>query len=218
MIPIWFSKPNVWEANKQTTHRHFEMIVVDEKGDKIHVIVNNGRLTFLEKYFKEDMVVLLRNFSVIPNNTSYKYTKHPYKISYDGVATACRSNTFDADVNKIGFEFTKFCDIISLNLNTEIPIDIEGEVFSWGRELRDYEVYECKTKMLPLKLKDTLGIKLTCLVIGIMAGDLLDYMKSTKNCNKFSMNICNARVYDDGKGPPMIYINHQIESTFEIFD
>ncbi|PWA59344.1 hypothetical protein CTI12_AA392460 [Artemisia annua] len=183
-------------------------------GDKIHVIVNNGRLTFLEKYFKEDMVVLLRNFSVIPNNTSYKYTKHPYKISYDGVATACRSNTFDADVNKIGFEFTnvipnntsykytkhpykisydgvatacrsntfdadvnkigfeftKFCDIISLNLNTEIHVDcrksfninvvcvldIEGEVFSWGRELRDYEVYGCKTKMLPLKLKDTL--------------------------------------------------------------
>ncbi|PWA72182.1 hypothetical protein CTI12_AA272840 [Artemisia annua] len=158
------------EANMQTTHRHFEMIVADEKGDKIHVIVNNGRLTFLEKYFKEDMVVLLRYFCVIPNNTSYKYTKHPYKISYDGVATACRSNTFDADVNKIGFEFIKFCDIISLNLNTEIPVDcrksfninvvcvldIEGEVFSWGRELRDYEVYGCKTKMLPIKLKDTL--------------------------------------------------------------
>ncbi|PWA78565.1 hypothetical protein CTI12_AA149220 [Artemisia annua] len=123
-----------------------------------------------ENYFKEDMVVLLRNFSVIPNNTSYKYTKHPYKISYDGVATACRSNTFDTDVNKTGFEFTKFCDIISLNLDTEIPVDcrksfninvvcvldIEGEVFSWGRQLRDYEVYGCKTKMLPLKLKDTL--------------------------------------------------------------
>ncbi|PWA78154.1 hypothetical protein CTI12_AA218180 [Artemisia annua] len=187
-------------------------------GDKIHVIVNNGRLTFLEKYVKEDMVVLLRNFSVILNNTSYKYTKHPYKISYDGVATACRSNTFDADVNKIGFEFTKFCDIISLNLNTEIPVDIEGEVFSWERELRDYEVYGCKTKMLPIKLKDTLGINLTCLVIGVMAGYLLDYMKSTKNCNKFSMSICNARVYDEGKDPPMIYVNHQIGSTYEIFE
>ncbi|PWA91858.1 hypothetical protein CTI12_AA087020 [Artemisia annua] len=127
----------------------------EENGDKIHVIVNNGRLTFLDKYFKEDMVVLLRNFSVIPNNTN-----------------------------------------------------IEGEVFSWGRELRDYEVYGCKTKMLPIKLKDTLGIKLTCLVIGIMAVDLLDYMKSTKNCNKFSMNIYNARVYDDGKG---IYLSRSIK-------
>ncbi|PWA38285.1 hypothetical protein CTI12_AA582240 [Artemisia annua] len=158
------------EAKMPATHRHFEMIVVDEKGDKIHVIVNNCRLTFLQSYFKDDMVVLLRNFSVIPNNTSYKYTKHPYKISYDGFATACRSNTFDADVNKIGFELTKFCDIISLNLDTEIPVDchksfnintecvldIEGEIFSWECELRDYEVYGCKTKMLPLKLKDTL--------------------------------------------------------------
>ncbi|PWA51521.1 replication protein A 70 kDa DNA-binding subunit D [Artemisia annua] len=144
------------EAKMPATHRHFEMIVVDEKGDKIHVIVNNCRLTFLQSYFNDDMVVLLRNFSVIPNNTSYKYTKHPYKISYDGFATACRSNTFDADVNKIGFELTKFCDIISLNLDTEIPVDIEGEIFSWECELRDYEVYGCKTKMLPLKLKDTL--------------------------------------------------------------
>ncbi|PWA38129.1 replication protein A 70 kDa DNA-binding subunit D [Artemisia annua] len=195
----------------QTTHRHFEMIVVDEKGDKIHVIVNNGRLTFLEKYFKEDKVVLLRNFSVIPNNKSYKYTKHPHKISFDGFATACRSNTFDADVNIIGFEFTKFSDIISLNLDTEIPVDIEGVVFSWECELRDYEVYGCKMKMLPLKLMDTLGIKFTCLVIGIMAENLLDYIKSTKNCNKFSMNMGNARVYDDGK-------SICIGSTFEIFD
>ncbi|PWA54321.1 hypothetical protein CTI12_AA439360 [Artemisia annua] len=108
--------------------------------DKIHVIVNNGRLTFLEKYFKEDMVILKERFLV-------------------------------GDVN---LETKKFMD--------------------------GHQTYSA------------------CLVISIMAGDLLDYMKSTKNCNKFSMNICNARVCDDGKGPPMIYINHQIGSTFEIFD
>ncbi|PWA48726.1 replication protein A 70 kDa DNA-binding subunit D [Artemisia annua] len=144
------------EATIPITHRHFEMIVMDEKGDKIHVIVKNGRLTFLDKSFKEDMVVLISNFNVIPNNSSYKYTKHPYKISFDGFATARRSKTFDADVNRIGFEVTKFSDIISLNLDTELPVDIEGEVFSWEFELRDYEVHGCKTKMLPLKLKDTL--------------------------------------------------------------
>ena len=36
--------------------------------------------------------------------------------------------------------------------------------------------------------------------MGIMEENLLDYIKSAKNCNKFSMNIGNARVYDDGKG------------------
>lgn len=63
------------------------------------------------------MVILMSNFNVISNNTSYKYTEHPYKIRFDGFATTRRSNTFDGNVNKIGFEVTKFSDIISLNVN-----------------------------------------------------------------------------------------------------
>ncbi|PWA99285.1 hypothetical protein CTI12_AA010090 [Artemisia annua] len=144
------------KANMPVTHRHFEMIVVDEKGGKIHVIVKNGLLMFLDKYFKEDMVVLISNFNVVPNNTGYKYTKHPYRITFDGFETACQSTTFDSGFNKIGFEVTKFSDIISLNLDTELPVDIQGEVFSWELALRDYEVYGCITKILSLKLKDTL--------------------------------------------------------------
>ncbi|PWA94537.1 acyl carrier protein 4 [Artemisia annua] len=125
------------EANMQTTHRHFEMIVADEKGDKIHVIVNNGRLTFLEKYFKEDMVVLLRNFSVIPNNTSYKYTKHPYKISYDGVETACRSNTFDADAKPE--TVNRVCEIVKtqLALGNDSKVEPDSKFSALGADSLD---------------------------------------------------------------------------------
>ncbi|PWA43149.1 replication protein A 70 kDa DNA-binding subunit D [Artemisia annua] len=186
------------------THRHFEMIVLDENGDKIYVIVNNGRFAFLDKYFKEYMVILMSNFNVIPNNTSYKYTEHPYKISFDGFATARRSNAFDGNVNKLGFEVTEYSDIMSLNLNTELPVDIEGEVFSWEYKLTDYEVCGCKTKVLPLKLKDTLGIELTCLVMGIMAEKLPDYIKAIENYDKFLMKIGNARVYVEGKAKFMM--------------
>ena len=77
------------------------------------------------------MVVLISNFNVIPNNTSYKYTKHPYKITFDGEATICRSNTFDADVNKPGFEVTKFSDIISLNLDTELPVGTCFKIYNF---------------------------------------------------------------------------------------
>ena len=45
---------------------------------------------------------------------------------------------------------------IVFNINVICILDIEGEVFSWELALRDYEVYGCKTKILPLKLKDTL--------------------------------------------------------------
>ncbi|GKA52161.1 hypothetical protein Tco_0745357 [Tanacetum coccineum] len=48
------------EPSMEVTHRHFEKIVLDEKGDKIHVIVRNGRLSYLNEYFREDMVVLMQ--------------------------------------------------------------------------------------------------------------------------------------------------------------
>ena len=101
------------------------------QGDKIHVIVKNGILTFLDKYFKEDMVVLISNFNVVPNNTGYKYTKHPYRITFDGFETACQSTTFDSGFNKIGFEVTKFSDIISLNLDTELPVGMCFKIYKF---------------------------------------------------------------------------------------
>ncbi|GKB48608.1 replication protein A 70 kDa DNA-binding subunit D, partial [Tanacetum coccineum] len=111
------------EPSMAVTHRHFEMIVLDEKGDKIHVIVRNGRLSYLNQYFREDMVVLMRNFNVIPNTESYKFTNHPYKISFDIFSFTRRSNTFNGDVNNTRFEVTKFCVIRSLNIDTDLPID-----------------------------------------------------------------------------------------------
>ncbi|GJZ67165.1 replication protein A 70 kDa DNA-binding subunit D [Tanacetum coccineum] len=189
------------------THRHFEMIVLDEKGDKIHVIVRNGRLSYLNQYFREDMVVLMRNFNVIPNTESYKFTNHPYKISFDRFSFARRSNTFNGDVNNTGFEVTKFCVIRSLNLDTDLPIDVTGEVISWEYELREYEVYGSKVKVLPIKLKDAVY------VVDLKSEKMLDYIISYEVKDKFLVNVENARVFDDGKDPPMIYINYQTRTS-----
>ncbi|GKD30944.1 replication protein A 70 kDa DNA-binding subunit D, partial [Tanacetum coccineum] len=181
------------------THRHFEMIVLDEKGNKIHVIVKNGRLSYLNQYFRENMVVLMRNFNVIPNTESYKFTNYPYKISFDRFSFARRSNTFNGDVNNTEFEVTKFCVISSLNLDTYLPIDVTGTVISWEYELREYEVYGSKVKVLPIKLKDAVGIQITWLVFHILAEKMLGYIISYEVKDKFLVNVENARVFDDGK-------------------
>ncbi|GJZ32655.1 replication protein A 70 kDa DNA-binding subunit D [Tanacetum coccineum] len=144
--------PNMAESFINVVRKKMKYIVaLLDTGDKIHVIVRNGRLSYLNQYFREDMVVLMRNFNVIPNTESYKFTNHPYKISFDRFSFARRSNTFNGDVNNTGFEVTKFCVIRSLNLDTDLPIE-------------------------------------------------------------------NARVFDDGKDPPMIYINYQNGSKFDIVD
>ncbi|GKC77183.1 hypothetical protein Tco_1127957 [Tanacetum coccineum] len=146
------------------------------------------------------MVVLMHNFNVIPNTESYKFTNHPYKISFDRFSFARRSNTFNGDVNNTGFEVTKFYVIRSLNLDTDLPIDVIGEVISWEYKLREYEVYGSKVNVLPIKLKDAVGIEITCLVFHILGEKMLDYIISYEAKDKFLVNIENARVFDDGKG------------------
>ncbi|GJX65109.1 replication protein A 70 kDa DNA-binding subunit D [Tanacetum coccineum] len=199
------------------THRHFEMIVLNEKGEKIHVIVRNGRLSYLNQYFREDIVGLMRNFNVIPNMKSYKFTNHPYKISFDRFSFARRSNTFNGDVNNTGFEVTKFCVIRSLNLDTDLPIDVTGEGISWESELREYKVYGSKVKVLPIKLKDAVYV-VNLKLFHISEEKMLDYIISYEVKDKFLVNVENARVFDDGKDPPMIYIKYQTASKFDIVD
>ncbi|GJR68466.1 hypothetical protein Tco_0014531 [Tanacetum coccineum] len=154
----------------------------------------------LQLPIREEMVVLMRNFNVIPNTEYYKFTNHPYKISFDRFSFARWSNTFNGDVNNSGFEVTKFCVIRSLNLDTDLPIDVTGEVISWEYKLREYEVYGSKVNVLPIKLKDAVGIEITCLVFHILGEKMLDYIISYEAKDKFLVNIENARVFDDGKG------------------
>nr|GEW34917.1 replication protein A 70 kDa DNA-binding subunit D [Tanacetum cinerariifolium] len=111
--------------------------------DVLTIIENKSKFG-TNLYFREDIVVLMRNSNVIPNTESYKFTNLPYKISFDRFSFARRSNTFNGDVNNTGFEVTKFCVIRSLNLDTDLPI---GEVISWEYELREYEVYGSKVKV-----------------------------------------------------------------------
>lgn len=59
-------------------HFVYYMILIFQ-GGRIHVVVKKGRLTFLDKYFKDDMVVVIRNFKVIAitwlTNTQVIHTK-----------------------------------------------------------------------------------------------------------------------------------------------
>ncbi|GKB98620.1 hypothetical protein Tco_0984757, partial [Tanacetum coccineum] len=159
-----------------------------DTGDKIHVFVRNGRLSYLNQYFQRG------------HGGSYAFS------------FARRSNTFNGDVNNTGFEVTKFCVIRSLNLDTDLPIDVTGEVISWEYELREYEVYGSKVKVLPIKLKDAVY------VVDLKSEKMLDYIISYEVKDKFLVNVENARVFDDGKDPPMIYINYQTGSKFDIVD
>ncbi|GJY24428.1 replication protein A 70 kDa DNA-binding subunit D [Tanacetum coccineum] len=63
--------------------RYFQMIVQDEKGFKIHMIIDNFQLKAINKVFKRGMVVVISDFNVVPNDHNLKFTNHPFKIKFN---------------------------------------------------------------------------------------------------------------------------------------
>ncbi|GKD00121.1 hypothetical protein Tco_1170395, partial [Tanacetum coccineum] len=98
--------------------------------------------------------------------------------------------------------------LVSIAVYYEVALQ-SGEVISWEYELREYEVYGSKVNVSPIKLKDAVEIQITCLVFHILAEKMPDYIICYEVKDKFLVNVENARVFDDGKDPPMIYINYQ---------
>nr|GEY76805.1 replication protein A 70 kDa DNA-binding subunit D [Tanacetum cinerariifolium] len=89
--------------------------------------------------------------------------------------------------------------------NVRLEVDDESEMSLKLLRLVRRQLNEC-------------GIQITCLVFHILAEKMLDYIISYKVKDTFLVNAENARVFDDGKDPPMIYINYQAGSKFDIVD
>ena len=76
------------------------------------------------------MVVVIRNFKVIHNNLTYKYTNHLYQISFGRNASACLSNTFNGEFNNPEFEVIKFSDIMSMKLEPILPVGMCYNIYT----------------------------------------------------------------------------------------
>ncbi|GJU69013.1 replication protein A 70 kDa DNA-binding subunit D [Tanacetum coccineum] len=196
--------------------RYFQMIVQDEKGFKIHVIIDNFRLKAINKVFKRGMVVVISDFNVVPNDHNLKFTNHPYKIKFNPDTKARRSKRFHLRTQTTQFEVTKFFDRLGMNLNRDLPVDIIGGVIGWETEMTDVEASNGKiVKTLGITLKDSTGI-VDCLVTSYLADKLLNYIITHEVKEMFYVKLQYARVHYDGEDPPMIYINENIGSKLGI--
>ncbi|GJW39228.1 RNA-directed DNA polymerase, eukaryota, reverse transcriptase zinc-binding domain protein [Tanacetum coccineum] len=136
----------------------------------------------------------------------------------DRTARARLSNTFIGNINNTGYALTKFCMIRSLNLDTNLPIDLLGEVISWEYEMQECEVNRTKQKPLFIQLKNEVDLELTCFAFSNLADKLNEYISSLKSTEKFSVMIKNARIYVDHKVVTLIMRSKRTIKPVKIFD
>ncbi|CAJ2643058.1 unnamed protein product [Trifolium pratense] len=119
-----FMKPN--ELNSM------EMVLIDEKGGKIHALIRKELVYLFQNKLKEGEVYKLSNFDVVPVVGFYRTTLHPYKLIF-------RSNTkvqnfASSDIPILGFSFTDLAEVASYSVNYDYLIgNFDDFFFSLGR-------------------------------------------------------------------------------------
>ncbi|XP_054796549.1 replication protein A 70 kDa DNA-binding subunit A-like isoform X2 [Prosopis cineraria] len=106
------------------------MVLMDEKGCRIEAGVQNK--CWLERYMEEPLegkIFVFENFNVLPNNSQYKTTVHPWKLGLHG-STYFKEE--DASIPDYIYDFISIEDILDHSRKAEALFDVIGLLRSFG--------------------------------------------------------------------------------------
>ncbi|XP_061364451.1 uncharacterized protein LOC133307903 [Gastrolobium bilobum] len=131
--------------------KHFddnvEMILLDEKGGRVHAAVKGS--LHIRKKIHEGEVYFIKFFGVGLNSGSFRPTKHDYRLSFN-LRTDVKS-TIDSAIPTNGFDFVDFDVIKKESSDSPYLVDVIGLVSGIG-EVRKHIISGRKTKMVVVEL------------------------------------------------------------------
>ncbi|CAJ2638802.1 unnamed protein product [Trifolium pratense] len=206
-----FMKPN--ELNSM------EMVLIDEKGGKIHALIRKELVYLFQNKLKEGEVYKLSNFDVVPVVGFYRTTLHPYKLIF-------RSNTkvqnfASSDIPILGFSFTDLAEVASYSVNYDYLIDVIGLISGISNE-REYIRAGKVIKMVVLELTDNSG-KCECALFGDHVDEL---QRLIGNCpsglHVVALQFAKVKIFrgkvsiQDVMNTTRIFLDPEIKETSEL--
>ncbi|PNX85493.1 replication factor A protein, partial [Trifolium pratense] len=145
-----------------------EMVLVDEKGGKIHASVRKQFLYMFESKIEEGQVYQMSYFSVVPQTGFYRTTLHPYKLLFQikTKVVAVKSS----DISHHGLTLTSLAEVCSHVHDYEFLVDVMGLLSGISAE-REYVRDGNVTKMVVIELTDASG-KCECALFGDYVDEL----------------------------------------------
>lgn len=174
VVRLWFEPDNY--ANQKFFA--MEMVLMDEKGDKIQATVRKNLMTRFENKIREGTVYNIRSFGVAANSGAFRTTKHQFKLNLQNGTVVREVGTGLITVSP--YSFVSFPEIVG-NIDKDYLIDVVGILSGVGRE-RAYERNRVTTKFKVIELESN-GMRLECTLFGPYVDDLDAYLQSgyTKN-------------------------------------
>ncbi|KAF1866291.1 hypothetical protein Lal_00024295 [Lupinus albus] len=96
------------------------MILMDSKGDKIHVLVRKDEFNQWSQCLLENNTYVMHNFNVMRNDLQYKACDHLYRMQFTP-GTTLKQREFP-NISELEYDFKNFSDILSGNFRSDLLI------------------------------------------------------------------------------------------------
>ncbi|XP_071712617.1 replication protein A 70 kDa DNA-binding subunit C-like [Rutidosis leptorrhynchoides] len=170
VVRMWVQKGYGYDKNNFIN----ELILVDEQGDKIGLLIRSQlRAKFVRQFF-EDGTYIIRNVSVADNKLwKTIHCDHEYKLSCVFKTFVTKTSEWNGQPTR--FNFRQFSDILNLEIGYDVSVDVIGRMVGIGN-LTPYVRDGLDTKYISATIKDISGDVLYCTLWGDFADKLNDYM------------------------------------------
>ncbi|PWA74382.1 replication protein A 70 kDa DNA-binding subunit C [Artemisia annua] len=126
IIHIWKTTTTLRDGSSKG--QNINMLLMDEKGNKIHACANHYVLNLCQPMLKKDNCILLSNFNLYTGLEGMQLTNHAGKIYFKNNTSISVVQDFNCAHD--GFEFIEYHDIITNEKYNKLAFDIIGLISS----------------------------------------------------------------------------------------
>ncbi|KAL4356142.1 hypothetical protein AHAS_Ahas09G0057100 [Arachis hypogaea] len=128
-----------------------EMILVDDSGCKIQATVQNTMIYRFKQLLSEGRVYVMKLFSIVPNQGSYRATRHQIKLVFQ-FRTTVRDAICDF-IPKSALTISPFTELLETKEDYDFLVDVVGLFVSMSEE-KEYDKDGKKMKMTVMELAE----------------------------------------------------------------
>ncbi|XLT69647.1 hypothetical protein S245_026792 [Arachis hypogaea] len=151
-----------------------EMILVDESGCKIQATVQKTMICRFKQLLSEGRVYVIKLFSVVPNQGSYRATRHQFKLIVQ-FRTTVRDAICDF-IPKSTLTISPFTEILETKEDSDFLVDVVGLLVSVSEE-KEYDKDGKKMKMAVMELAEN-DHRIRCALFGEYVDELNRFLSS----------------------------------------
>ncbi|CAE5959349.1 unnamed protein product [Arabidopsis arenosa] len=149
----------LWKAYQKDAGNTIEMVLVDEKGSRIHATVEDKNIKKFDGVLKEGDAVTLNPFKLIKYSGDYKSNSLSFKILFYRTTQVKPCDDFPKEVPEK--YFVEFGDVLNGSLDTRVFVDVIGQIVNVG-PIEDIKIRGKSTPKLDVELRDRGNVRLMC--------------------------------------------------------